>query len=164
MNEGLLIVERMILEVLIIDPATYRGICDETGLDTSLVGALLSEFVSRGDVQFKNGHYHLNQESEVIKSMTSKSKEFLSTEIKELFVTFFNAFFEEEKKGMQFKLQKISISPAEELMLNTHFQKLDCFITDLKKVRRRNKLKDQRFIFWGSSGYGELAKRSIDVA
>ena len=165
MNDGLLLVERMILESLERNEKSIAEISLDTGLRTNLVCNLVSHLVMDNIINLKRGKYFLNYDEKDNWIGLINNKAHIQSEVKELFISLINSHFElSEKKQYGLKIKKIWLNKFDEKILEAHFNNLNEFIVNLEKYpqrRKQEKLKEKRVIFWGQSFYGDLAEESL---
>lgn len=165
MKDGLLLVERMILESLQSGPRTSEELVKDTGLKKNLLMSLLSNLFNDYIVVQKGHLFDLNYENKKDWIHRVNSKESVKGEVKELFLSMINQHFEElEYKSCGLKMKKIYVSESDEKILHAHFNNLQEFVenlekypTDMKDVPTHSK----KVIFWGQSDYGALIENSL---
>ncbi len=168
MNEGLLLVERMILESIGKKEKSIAEISLDSGLRTNLVCSLIGHLVMDNIINLKKGKYYLNFKEKEKWLPLINDKVNIKNEVKELFISLINSHFElSEKKKYGLKIKKIWLNRFDEKILEAHFNNLNEFIENLEKYPNRKeeeKLKEKRVIFWGQSFYGDLAEESLKAS
>lgn len=165
MKDGLLLVERMILESLQSGPRTSEELVKDTGLKKNLLMSLLSNLFNDYIVVQKGHLFDLNYENKKDWIHRVNSKESVKGEVKELFLSMINQHFEElEYKSCGLKMKKIYVSERDEKILHAHFNNLQEFVDNLEKYPTETKdapTHAKKVIFWGQSDYGALIENSL---
>ena len=165
MKDGLLLVERMILESLQSGPRTSEELVKDTGLKKNLLMSLLSNLFNDYIVVQKGHLFDLNYENKKDWVHRVNSKESVKGEVKELFLSMINQHFEElEYKSCGLKMKKIYVSERDEKILHAHFNNLQEFVDNLEKYPTETKdapIHAKKVIFWGQSDYGALIENSL---
>lgn len=168
MNDGLLLVERMILESLEKGEKNIADLVQDTGLKTNLICNIIAHLVMDNIIHLRKGKYYLNLAEKEKWLPLVNNKSLIQQEVKELFISLINAHFElSEKKQYGLKVKKIWLNSMDEKILEAHFNNLNEFIENLEKYparRKSEKLKEKRVIFWGQSFYGDLAEESLKAS
>ncbi len=160
-ERSLLIVERMVLEALGKRAQTAADLAFSLGLNEALVINILGELVARGLGRIENGGVVLEEGQLQDKLPKGKS---LEREVRELFVSFVNYFFEQQSKGGNqgmLRLRKVSISDSDRRTLEAHMQNLDTFLRHLEDCSKECNVSEKRLFFWGHCPYGEVVRRSL---
>lgn len=165
MKDGLLLVERLILESLQDGKKTIEELVYDTGIKKSLLVSLLSNLFN-DHIVVKKGHtYDLNYENKKDWLYRVNSKESVKGEVKELFLSMVNQHFEElEYRSCGLKMKKIYVSSRDEKILHAHFRNLEEFVENLEKYPVETvdqPTHAKKVIFWGQSDYGALIENSL---
>lgn len=167
MKDGLLIIERIIVESLSKKERNLQEIIHDTNLDHSLLLNVLPNLLMKNMIRYTRGTYSIEKENcfqwlnEVNKSDNIKE------EAKELFISLVNQYFQKdlEKKHAcvpQLKIQKMWLTKDEEMILRSHMACLEGFFTGVKAARKvkaeREKTSEQRVVIWGLSQYSDLVE------
>jgi len=165
MKDGLLIIERIIVESLSKKERNMQEIIHDTNLDHSLLLNVLPNLLMKNMIRYKRGIYSIDKENcfqwlnEVNK--TDNVKE----EAKELFISLVNQYFQKDKEKKhalppQLKIQKVWLTKDEEIILRSHMAGLECFFNGIKAARKtkpeKEKTCEQRVVIWGLSQYSDL--------
>lgn len=166
MKDGLLIIERIIIESLSKKERNLQEIILDTNLEHALLLNVLPNLLMKNIVRYCRGTYSIDKENcfqwlnEVNKSDNIKE------EAKELFISLVNQYFskdiEEKKRAVQpqLKIQKVWLTNDEEILLRSHMAGLECFFSGIKASRRskpqKEKTCEQRVVIWGLSQYSDL--------
>lgn len=173
MKDGLLIIERIVVESLSKKERNLQEIIYDTNLDHSLLLNILPNLLMKNMIRYKRGIYSIDKEncfqwlSQVNKSDNVKE------EVKELFISLVNQYFKkdfEKKKPElqpQLKVQKVWLTRDEEVVLRSHMACLDGFFAGVKDSRRvkpeREKTCEQRVVIWGLSQYSDLVDGVLEA-
>lgn len=170
MKQGLLAVERMVLESMGRNLSCPYEISFDTGLELSLVGNILRHLNEHGVIDLKNDLYFINKERMKEWKETINTSESVKEEVKDLFVSLVNKYFSQEKQATQTEalgLRKIWLTPKEEKIFNSLIYNLESFVEGIQKERSKTginqKLQDQKVIFWGHSKYNNLVQGTLAV-
>ena len=165
MKLNLLVVERMILEVLCSGSLEKLKICKETGLDISLVSAVLANLNIAGVITCCGSKYSIVSEKWKEIENEVNSSENIKEEVKDLFVSLVNQYFSEKQKKFNLSVKKIWLDPFEEKILNSHLLNLQEFIKNVEKNekynRTRRSVSEKKVIMWGTSSYECLVRGTI---
>ena len=102
MKNGLLVIERMVLESLSKKNRNLEELANDTGLDHGLLKNILPAFLMNNLVNYQRGIYKLNNDEmrkERIKSYNAKEN--IKEEVKELFTSMVNKYFREDLQKKQ---------------------------------------------------------------
>ncbi|MDO9183201.1 MAG: hypothetical protein Q7U04_12370 [Bacteriovorax sp.] len=172
MKDGLLIIERIIIESLSKKERNMQEIILDTNLDHSLLLNILPNLLMKNMIRYTRGTYSIEKENcfqwlnEVNK--TDNVKE----EAKELFISLVNQYFKKDLvkpvgNETQLKIQKVWLTRDEEVILRSHLSGLDGFFTGVKASRRikpeREKTCEQRVVIWGLSQYSDLVDGVLEA-
>jgi hypothetical protein len=88
----------------------------------------------------------------------------LKEEVKELFASIVNDYFNESisqnEKNSELKIQKVWLDKNEELILKNHLNSLDNFLKTIKQNHEKKSMKpktfEQKILIWGVSNYSQL--------
>lgn len=167
MKDGLLIIERIIIESLSKKERNLQEIIIDTSLEHSLLLNILPNLLMKNMIRYNRGTYSLDKENcfqwlnEVNKSDNVKE------EAKELFISLVNQYFKKDvEKNLavtpQLKIQKVWLTKDEEMVLRSHMAGLDGFFSGVKASRKmkpqREKTCEQRVVIWGLSQYSDLVE------
>jgi hypothetical protein len=171
MNDGLLIIERMIIESLSKKEKNLHEIEFDTNLNHSLLLNVLPNLLMKNLIRYKRGIYFIEKESCFLWLHEINKSENIKEEVKELFVSMVNQFYTKEKKlalvAPQLKVKKMWLTPDEELILRSHMACLEGFFNGVKESRKRSpireKTSEQRVVIWGLSQYSDLIEGVLDA-
>lgn len=172
MKDGLLIIERIIIESLSKKDRNLQEIIHDTNLEHSLLLNILPNLLMKNMIRYTRGTYSLEKENcfqwlnEINKSDNVKE------EAKELFISLVNQYFKKDCIKLRavephLKIQKVWLTRDEELVLRSHMASLDGFFTGVKASRRvkpeREKTCEQRVVIWGLSQYSDLVDGVLEA-
>ena len=165
MKDGLLIIERIIVESLSKKERNLQEIIMDTNLEHSLLLNVLPNLLMKNMIRYTRGVYSIDKEhcfqwlNEINKDDNVKE------EAKELFTSLVNQYFKKDLDKAktlepQLKIQKVWLTRDEEMILRSHMAGLESFFTGVKASRRvkpeREKTCEQRVVIWGLSQYSDL--------
>lgn len=163
MRRDFLMVERIVLESLAEGAKDGLGLHLDTGLDAALIENVVHDlreegFVARG----RSGLFSLRA-SRVARASEGDA---VKGEVKELFVSWVNRFFLEERgRGTCLRIQKVSMTEGEEELYREHLGRLDSFIEGVKALSRaegrRGATARKKVVFWGHGEYRDLVESSM---
>lgn len=165
MKEGLLILERIIIESLSKKERNLQEIIHDTNLEHSLLLNILPNLLMKNMIRYNRGTYFLEKENCFQWLGEINHGDNVKEEAKELFISLVNQYFNKEmdKKSSiepHLKIQKMWLTRDEEVVLRSHMASLDGFFTGVKASRRtkpeRERTYEQRVVIWGFSQYSDL--------
>ncbi|MGZ3787963.1 MAG: hypothetical protein ACXVLQ_05535 [Bacteriovorax sp.] len=165
MKDGLLIIERIIIESLSKKERNLQEIILDTNLEHSLLLNVLPNLLMKNMVRYTRGIYSINKENCFQWLNEVNKNDNVKEEAKELFISLVNQYFAQsnEKKltvEPQLKIQKVWLTRDEEMVLKSHMAALEGFFSGVKASRRvrpeKEKTCEQRVVFWGLSQYSDL--------
>lgn len=167
MKDGLLIIERIIVESLSKKERNLQEIIMDTSLEHSLLLSVLPNLIMKNMVRYTRGIYSLEREN-CFQWLSEVNKEdHVKEEAKELFVSLVNQYFaksniRKSSSDPQLKIQKVWLTKDEEVILRSHMAGLESFFSQVKASRKvkpeREKTCDQRVVIWGMSQYSDLVE------
>lgn len=171
MKDGLLMIERIIVESLAKKEKNIQELEIDTNLSHSLLLNILPNLLARGIVLYKNGHYLLDREHSLVWLSDVNKKENIKEEAKEIFTSLVNQYFKKEQNkkttAPQFRIQKMWLTCDEEMILNSHMAQLEGFFKGIKEARKykpqKEKTCEQRVVIWGASHYSELVDGVLEA-
>ena len=167
MKDGLLIIERIVIESLSKKERNLEELMLDTGLEHSLLLNILPNLLMNNMIIYQRGIYSIEKEKCFQWLSEINSKDHVKEEAKELFISLVNQYFKKENAPVksfepQLKIQKMWLTPEEDKILRSHMTSLDQFFIGLKNSRLkrpvREKTCDQRVVFWGISQYSDLVE------
>lgn len=167
MNDGLLMIERIVIESLSKKEKNIQEIEIDTNLGHGLLLNILPNLLMRNMIRYKNGMYMLDKEHcfEWLKSVNKKEN--IKEEAKEIFTSLVNQYFQKDstlapQTGPQLKIQKMWLTRDEEMILKSHMATLEGFFNGVKEARKyhpqKEKTCEQRVVIWGFSQYSDLVE------
>jgi len=165
MNNGLLMIERIVIESLAKKEKNISEIEIDTKLSHGLLLNIMPNLLMRNMIRYKGGIYSLDKEHTFEWLPVINKKENVKEEAKEIFTSLVNQYFktETENKGQKlshFKIQKMWLTKEEEMILNSHLSTLEGFFNGVKEARKyhpqREKTCEQRVVVWGMTEYSNL--------
>lgn len=167
MKDGLLIIERIIVESLSKKERNMQEIIVDTNLDHSLLLNVLPNLLMKNMIRYKRGIYSIDKENCFQWLTQVNQTDNVKEEAKELFISLVNQYFQkddEKKQALppQLKIQKMWLTEGEEMVLRSHMAGLEAFFTGVKASRKtkpqREKTCEQRVVIWGLSQYSDLVE------
>ena len=154
----LLLSQRIVLEAISNKADTIEKIKKSTGLSRSIVSNIIPEFLVLNIVQYKNGKYSLDKETNPKWLQEISKIENIKMEIKEMLTSSVDLM----NQGATVNLRKIYLSEFEEKLLKIELARVEKLIVDLQKNSGANKdVKDMKVVYWGYTGYGEILNSRI---
>lgn len=172
MKDGLLIIERIIIESLSKKERNLQEIVNDTNLDQALLLNILPNLLMKNMIRYIRGTYSINKENCFQWLNEINKTDNVKEEAKELFTSLVNQYFKKdtEKKVVvvpQLKIQKMWLTPDEEMVLRSHMAGLECFFNGVKASRKlkpeREKTCEQRVVIWGLSQYSDLVDGVLEA-
>lgn len=167
MKDGLLIIERIIVESLSKKERNLQEIILDTNLEHALLLNVLPNLIMKNMVRYTRGTYSIDKENCFQWLNEVNKDDHVKEEAKELFISLVNQYFMKSKLNNkkatiepQLKIQKVWLTREEEVLLRSHMAGLESFFTGIKASRRlkpeREKTYEQRVVIWGLSQYSDL--------
>ena len=165
MKDGLLMIERIVIESLSKKEKNIQEIEIDTNLSHGLLLNILPNLLMRNMIRYQRGIYSIDKESCFKWLSEVNKKENIKEEAKEIFTSLVNQYFNKElsehkASGPQLKIQKMWLTRDEEILLKSHMAALDGFFQSIKESRQHNPQKEktyeQRVVIWGLSQYSDL--------
>ncbi len=169
MKDGLLIIERIIVESLSKKERNLQEIMLDTNLEHSLLLNVLPNLIMKNMVRYTRGIYSIDKENCFQWLSEINKDDHVKEEAKELFVSLVNQYFAKDKAKNcdkkiavepQLKIQKVWLTREEEVILRSHMNGLESFFSGVKASRKvrpeREKTCEQRVVIWGLSQYSDL--------
>ena len=164
--EGLLAVERMVLESVSKGNESIEKISETTSLTEMFVRTILSNLRDHGIIKFKKGKFFLNSELENFKRINQPNN--LKYEIKDLFGSLVDNHYNSSKEKPTLKMQKIWLTEHEYKILKSMMINMESYIKSIRKDRLLNPeqevIAEERVIFWGADTYSNLISQTLKVA
>ena len=167
MKDGLLLLERIIIESISKKEKNIQELVNDTNLEQGILLNILPNLLMRNLLKYQRGIYSINKENSLTWGNGINRNENIKEEVKELFTSLVNHYFHKEKENSLLKIQKVWLTRDEEIILNTHMVNLENFFTGIKNSRKRNpvteKTFEQRVVIWGSSQYSDLVHGVLEA-
>jgi hypothetical protein len=167
MKDGLLMIERIVIESLSKKEKNIQEIEIDTNLAHGLLLNILPNLLMRNMIKYKNGVYSIDKEQCFSWLKEVNKKENVKEEAKEIFTSLVNQYFKRDplltpQVGPQLKIQKMWLTRDEEIILKSHMATLEAFFHGVKDARRshpqREKTCEQRVVIWGATCYSDLVE------
>lgn len=167
MKDGLLMIERIVIESLSKKEKNIQQIEIDTNLAHGLLLNILPNLLMRNMVKYKNGIYSLDKDQCFLWLNEVNKKENVKEEAKEIFTSLVNQYFKKDsttspKTGAQLKIQKVWLTRDEEIILKSHMASLESFFYSVKEARKHHPQKEktceQRVVVWGLTHYSDLVE------
>lgn len=171
MYDGLLLIERIIIESISKKEKNVYELAHDTNLDQGLLMSVLPNLLMKNLLNYQRGIYSIDKENSLCWQNTINEKNNVKEEVKELFASMVNEYFRNDFKtneqNSQLKVQKIWLTSDEEKILKGHFLALENFFTGVKQSRSTKPVKErtyeQKVILWGVSEYADLVTSCLDA-
>jgi hypothetical protein len=170
MEGGLLVVERMILEILLHRSRTLEQLSWESGIRVSGLKNVLEHLKSRRLIK-KVGEFfclnceYLSQYLQILSSPDGVKREVVDVVRGILDLHFRGEGIEPNLgRGGQMKLKKMWLSPRERDLFEVVWDNMERFITREvgRSSRRKSPMRDQSVVIWGHCRYGELVAHEMN--
>lgn len=167
MKDGLLMIERIVIESLSKKEKNIQQIEIDTNLAHGLLLNILPNLLMRNMIKYKNGTYSLDKEQCFVWLSQVNKKENVKEEAKEIFTSLVNQYFKKDptlspQTGAQLKIQKMWLTRDEEIILKSHMATLEGFFNCVREARKSHpqseKTCEQRVVIWGSTHYSDLVE------
>lgn len=167
MKDGLLMIERIVIESLSKKEKNIQEIEIDTNLAHGLLLNILPNLLMRNMIKYKAGTYSLDKEQCFVWLNEVNKKENVKEEAKEIFTSLVNQYFKKDsalapQAGPQLKIQKVWLTRDEEIILKSHMATLEGFFNSVKEARKhhpqREKTCEQRVVIWGATQYSDLVE------
>jgi hypothetical protein len=165
MNDGLLMIERIVIESLSKKEKNIKELEFDTNLNHGLLLNVLPNLLMKNILRYKMGIYSLEMANNSIWLSDINRQENVKEEVKEMFTSLVNQYFEKDtmknsETRTHFKVQKMWLTKDEEMVLKSHMAVLEGFFLGVKEARRsqpqKEKTCEQRVVIWGFSQYSDL--------
>jgi hypothetical protein len=167
MKKTLLIIERIVIEALENKELFLREVREQTGLDESLLKAVLGSLIEQGILSYNKGLYELDWKNKERWLSRLQNKESMKAEIKELFSSLVNNHFLGGGKS-SLKVKKVWLEPLEREELERRLLEIDQFIDSIRNRRKVRPVKEvtkgKQVLFYGHSAYKELVDGVLKVS
>lgn len=169
MKEGLLVIERIVLESISKSSKNIYEIENDTGLDNKILSNILSIFIMKNILNYRHGIYFLNMNTKDKWINEINSTENIQEEIKDIFISLVNRYYHEKNEDVGLKVKKVWLSSFDEKLLNAHLKNLDKFVRNIEKERRNKQIKtakklcEKKIIVWGHSTYSGIVDTILNA-
>ena len=163
MEEGLLTVERIVLESIARMKKNLNELKFDTSLEISVLKNILENFLSKEIILFDEGIYSLNHDTKEGWLLDINKKENIKEEVKDLFNSVANQYFRIETSSQYFtsqvglKVKKIFMSQEEEVVFQAYLRNFSKFLDSLKGYKEKGeRLCNQYVIIHGFAPYFKI--------
>lgn len=163
MEEGLLTVERIVLESLSRGKKNINELKFDTSLDISVLKNIIGNFVVKGMVLADERYFSLNLQTKEKWLLQINRKENIKEEVKDLFNSISNQFFNIETSAQYFsnqvglKVKKVFMTREEEVIFQAILGKLTKFLDELQGTEEKGRrLCRQSVVVYGFSPYFKI--------
>lgn len=160
--QGVLLIERMILESLVKQTKRLAELSDDTGIHENILKILLQEMINKGWILVDKGIYCLRDPENTDWVNEINRSENLELEVKELVESMVSLHFKEckgEHRGL-LRVQKLELTRDEEILLNSHLKNLEIFFKNIRDSRKKKPIigqtRKQKIVIWGAGVYEDL--------
>ncbi len=166
--QGVLIVERMVLECLEKRSRNLAEIQEDTGLSYQLLINVLSLLLARGMVNYQKSEYSLNLAKKSDWFDQVKDENSIKAELKELFSSLVNQYYQREwSRETSLNIQKIWLTKEEKKALDLKLKEINSFINKIKSIRKarpeKERTKEKQVLIWGTSSYHSLVDSILNA-
>ncbi len=167
MKKTLLVIERIVLESLEGRPRKLVELEEQTGLNESLLKAILHQLIERGMVKYSHLNFELNWDNKRNWLPIVKNQEGIKAEINELFSSMVNKSFENLEKPA-LKMKKVWLEPREQEEFERKLRDIDYFLEGIQTKRKTRPVRElthgKKVIFYGSCAYKDLVDDMIHAS
>jgi len=168
MNDGLLLVERIILESLAKKEKNVFELEVDTQLNQALLMNILPNLLMKNVIKYQRGIYSIDKENSLQWLNTINDKNNIKMEVKELFTSLVNEYFKDDlRKNAEVKVQKIWLTKDEEKVLKGHLLTLESFFVSVRENRKlkpqKEKTAEQKVVVWGLSNYQDIVRGVLEA-
>ncbi len=160
-----MMIERVILESLSRSSKNLENLYEDTGIKTPILKLLLQEMIFKGWIQYSKGEFSIEITANKDWLSAINSRESIQLEVKELMDSLVSMYFK-ENLGL-LKVQKISLTEDEEMVLNSHLKNLESFFSSLREKRSQkplsSQIKKQKVVVWGAGLYRDLISTNLSL-
>jgi CRISPR/Cas system-associated protein Csx1 len=164
MKDGLMLIERIVIESIAKKEKNIYELSIDTNLNQPLLLNILPELLMKNLIKYHRGIYSIDLQQSLMWKNTINKKINLKEEVKELFASIVNDYFNESisqnEKNSELKIQKVWLDKNEELILKNHLNSLDNFLKTIKQNHEKKSMKpktfEQKILIWGVSNYSQL--------
>lgn len=155
--KGLSSLERVVLECIGNQIASFDEILKHSGLGENVCFNVLQALVIRGILGVENGHYKISKNISplLVEELNSEeAKEAESLELIEAVVG--------QKNNKIFRFQKIAMDSRDEKIFAAMLMNLDSFLKDAnRKAEKEVLMKNRKVVFWGMGEVRSLLNQVI---
>jgi hypothetical protein len=172
MKDGLLILERIVIESISKKEKNIQELSLDTNLEHSILLNILPNLLMKNILRYNRGSYSIDKETSLKWLSGINKDDNLKDEAKELFTSLVNQYFKKDiemqnQKKALLKIQKVWLTKDEEIVFNAHMINLENFFQNIKKSRKsqpvREKTHEQKVVFWGASQYSDLVHGVLEA-
>jgi hypothetical protein len=172
MKDGLLLLERIIIESLSKKEKNIHELAVDTNLEHAILLNILPNLMMKNLIKYLRGSYSIEKENSLQWLQGINRDENIKEEAKELFTSLVNQYFKKDitkrvKTSPLLKIQKVWLTQDEEIILNTHMITLENFFQGIKNSRKvnpvREKTYEQKVVIWGASQYSSLVHGVLEA-
>jgi hypothetical protein len=172
MKDGLLILERIIIESISKKEKNIQELVIDTNLEQAILLNILPNLLMKNILKYNRGSYSIEKETSMQWLKGINRDDNVKEEAKELFTSLVNQYFKQEKasataKASTLKIQKVWLTQDEEKVLNMHMLSLENFFQSVKSSRKvnpvREKTHEQKVVIWGASQYSNLVHSVLEA-
>jgi hypothetical protein len=172
MKDGLLILERIVIESISKKEKNIQELSFDTNLEHSILLNILPNLLMKNILKYNRGSYSIDKEASLKWLSNINKEDNLKDEATELFTSLVNQYFKKDiemqnQKKALLKIQKVWLTKDEEIVFNAHMINLENFFQNIKKSRKlqpiREKTYEQKVVFWGASQYSDLVHGVLEA-
>jgi len=141
MKDGLLILERIVVESISKKDKNIQELSVDTNLEHAILLNILPNLLMRNIISYTRGSYSIDKEASLKWRVGINNDDNLKDEAKELFTSMVNQYFKKDfeipkKKTTLLKIQKVWLTKDEEIVFNSHLINLENFFQNIRKSRK----------------------------
>jgi hypothetical protein len=172
MKDGLLILERIIIESISKKEKNIQELVIDTNLEQAILLNILPNLLMKNILKYNRGSYSIEKETSMQWLKGINRQDNVKEEAKELFTSLVNQYFKQDNttlvpKLSSLKIQKVWLTQDEEKVLNMHMLSLENFFQTVKSSRKANPIREKTFeqkvVIWGASQYSSLVHGVLET-
>lgn len=153
--------ERLVVESLAKGEKSLNDLHHDTAIAYGLLNNIIVQLQFKEVLSYEKGKYYLKKESF---SNSSSQRESFQLELKELFMSLLNQYFEDDRTAT-LRVQKVWMNDSEEKIFHSYLINMEKFLSDLQKNQYHKAstltTKDKKVVVWGHANYSQLIEQTL---
>ncbi len=146
--------ERVVLESLNKSPKNIHQLVEDTGIKIKVIQNITQSLIAKEILEQQNTFFQITKISQKMLKELIKDKNSIKAEIQELIDYSLHLSLKENRGS--FSLQKVSLSDKNEKIINSMFQEIKNYISQVTEKQQTSMTKKENIIFWGSNKYSDI--------